>query len=58
MKNLAKTAIEQDCGRFEWNILDWNTPAINFYDSIGAKPQSEWIAYRMEGKSLAHFAAW
>ncbi len=56
MKNLAETAIEQDCGRFEWNVLDWNTPAIEFYDSIGAKPQNQWIGYRMEGQTLVDFA--
>lgn len=56
LKHLAKTAIDEDCGRFEWNVLDWNTPAIEFYESIGAKPQSEWIGYRMEGSALTEFA--
>ncbi len=56
MKHLARIAVEQDCGRFEWNVLDWNTPAIDFYESIGAQPQSEWIGYRMQDKALANFA--
>ena len=49
---LAQIAVERDCGRFEWSVLDWNTPAIAFYDSLGAKPQSEWIRYRMTGDAL------
>lgn len=57
LKHLAKTAVTEDCGRFEWNVLDWNQPAIDFYESIGATPQSEWIGYRMEGEALANFAA-
>ncbi len=56
MKKLANIALEQDCGRFEWNVLDWNKPSIDFYDSIGAKPQSEWIGYRMQGNKLRTFA--
>ncbi len=56
LKYLAKLAVEKNCGRFEWNVLDWNAPAIKFYRSIGAKPQTEWIGYRLAGKSLADFA--
>ena len=55
MKTLAKTAASKGYGRFEWSVLDWNTPAIDFYDSIGAKPQNEWIGYRLEGKALLAF---
>ncbi|MEH6589250.1 MAG: GNAT family N-acetyltransferase [Halioglobus sp.] len=56
LKNLAGIAVEKGCGRFEWNVLDWNTPAIDFYESFGAEPQSEWIGYRLSGDALAEFA--
>ena len=56
LKYLAQLAVENDCGRFEWSVLDWNEPAINFYESIGAKPLSEWVGYRMEAQSLKDFA--
>jgi GNAT superfamily N-acetyltransferase len=56
LKYLAKIAISMNCGRFEWSVLDWNEPAIQFYQSIGAKPQSEWVGYRLEGRSLVEFA--
>lgn len=56
LKHLANIAVSEGCGRFEWNVLDWNKPAIDFYESIGAKPQSEWIGYRMEGEALTSFA--
>lgn len=56
MQFLAKRAIEKDCGRFEWVVLDWNKPAIDFYQSIGAKPQNEWIINRLDGQALKDFA--
>ncbi len=56
LKYLAAMAIENNCGRFEWSVLDWNEPAIKFYDSINAKPQSEWIGYRLQGQALIDFA--
>lgn len=56
LKHLARIAVEQGCGRFEWNVLDWNEPAIRFYESLGAKAQSEWVGYRLEGKALAELA--
>ncbi|MFT5259699.1 MAG: GNAT superfamily N-acetyltransferase [Saprospiraceae bacterium] len=56
MKALASKAVNENCGRFEWNVLDWNTPAIKFYDSIKAEPQSEWLGYRLEGDKLHDFA--
>ena len=46
----------QGCGRFEWSVLDWNTPAIDFYKAAGAKPQDEWTVYRLEGEALRRFA--
>jgi GNAT superfamily N-acetyltransferase len=56
LQYLAKLAVENNYGRFEWSVLDWNEPAIGFYESIGAKAQSEWIGYRLQGKSLSDFA--
>lgn len=53
---LAREAVAKGCGRFEWNVLDWNTPAIEFYESLGARPQSEWTGYRLTGDALTHFA--
>ncbi|MCL1142374.1 GNAT family N-acetyltransferase [Shewanella gaetbuli] len=52
LKYLAKLAVSKNCGRFEWCVLDWNTPAIDFYESIGAKPQDEWTVYRLTGEKL------
>ena len=56
MQFLARRAIEKDCGRFEWVVLDWNKPAIDFYESIGAQAQGEWIIYRLDGEQLHQFA--
>lgn len=56
LKYLAELAVENNCGRFEWSVLDWNEPAIRFYEAIGAKAQKEWIGYRLDGQSLADFA--
>ena len=56
LRHLAKIACDNDCGRFEWSVLDWNTPAIEFYKSLGAQPQEEWVRYRMDGKVLREFA--
>lgn len=56
LKYLAKKAVQEDCGRFEWNVLDWNEPAIKFYESIGAKAKSEWIGYQLAGDALTTFS--
>jgi GNAT superfamily N-acetyltransferase len=56
LRYLAKIAHDTGCGRFEWSVLDWNQPAIDFYKSIGAEPQDEWVRYRMEGEGLRKFA--
>lgn len=56
LKHLAEIAVSKDCGRFEWSVLDWNEPAIKIYESFGAKPQSEWVGYRLEGEALRDFA--
>lgn len=57
LRHLARHAAANGYGRVEWNVLDWNTPAIAFYESIGARPQSEWIGYRLTGEALQAFAA-
>jgi len=57
LSHLAHIAVQHDCGRFEWSVLDWNTPSIAFYDSLGARPQSEWIRYSMTGDALHALAA-
>lgn len=57
LKHLANIALSKNCGRFEWSVLDWNEPAIQFYQSIGAKPQDEWVGYRLTGKALEEFAS-
>lgn len=56
LQQLAAIAVDNGCGRFEWSVLDWNQPAIDFYLSIGAQPQDEWVRYRMTGSPLRDFA--
>lgn len=56
LKNIAQSAVKRNCGRLEWSVLDWNQPAIDFYLSIGALPQSEWVRYRLDGEALLKFA--
>ncbi len=56
LKYLARTALENDCLRFEWNCLEWNKPSIRFYENLGAKPLRGWIPFRMDGKELEQFA--
>ena len=56
LKHLANKALSENCGRFEWSCLDWNTPSRDFYESIGAVSQDEWIGYRLEGDRLINFA--
>lgn len=53
---LAKLAVERECGRLEWSVLDWNEPAINFYKSLGAKPMDEWTIFRVTGDALTQLA--
>lgn len=56
IKHIARLAVQRKCGRLEWSVLDWNQPAIDFYLSIGALPQSEWVRYRLDGDALLNFA--
>ncbi len=53
---LATLAIERGCARLEWSVLDWNTPAIDFYRSLGAKSMDEWTINRVEGAALSALA--
>lgn len=57
LRHLAQRAVVSGCGRMEWSVLDWNAPAIAFYESVGARPQSEWTVYRLAGDALDEFAA-
>lgn len=56
LRELARIALERGCGRLEWSCLDWNTPSIDFYLSLGAQQMNEWTAYRVSGNSLAALA--
>jgi len=54
--HLAKIAKERNCGRFEWAVLDWNKPAIDFYKSLGAAPLDDWTPFRLMGDALDRLA--
>jgi GNAT superfamily N-acetyltransferase len=54
--HLAEIAVARDYSRFEWSVLDWNTPAIGFYKGLGAVMQDEWTKMRVEGDALARLA--
>ena len=56
LKELARLAVAQDCGRLEWQVLDWNEPSIAFYDSLGAKQKSDWITYQLTDDALRRLA--
>lgn len=56
LAHLAGLAIERDCGRLEWAVLDWNEPAIGFYRRLGAEDQDEWTTWRLTGKELQDLA--
>lgn len=56
LAQLARVAKENDCGRLEWSVLDWNAPSIAFYKSLGAIPMDEWTIYRMAGEALDRLA--
>ncbi|MEA9557471.1 GNAT family N-acetyltransferase [Xanthomonas nasturtii] len=57
LRHLAQLAVQRGCGRFEWSVLDWNQPAIDFYQAVGARPMEGWTVYRLDGERLAAFAA-
>ncbi|MBI1365354.1 MAG: GNAT family N-acetyltransferase [Alphaproteobacteria bacterium] len=56
LSKLARIAVENDCARLDWAVLDWNAPSIAFYKSLGAKPMDAWITYRLTGAPLAALA--
>ena len=53
LKELARLALERECGRLEWSVLDWNRDAVGFYERLGARPNSEWTVYRLTGEALS-----
>lgn len=55
-KKIAQIAIERGCGRVEWCCLNWNTPSINFYKSLGAIPMDIWTTYRLTGEALKNLS--
>lgn len=57
LTRLASIASERECGRFEWNVLDWNESAQRFYESLGARPMREWTTYRLTAGPLAALGA-
>lgn len=57
LKKLAQIAVERGCGRLEWWCLDWNTPSIDFYRSLGAEAMEDWTVYRIAGETLHDLAA-
>ena len=56
LAHLARLAKERGCGRLEWAVLDWNTPSIEFYKSLGAVPLDDWITFRLIGEALEKLA--
>ena len=57
LRRLAAIARARDCGRFEWAVLDWNTPAIGFYERLGATVMADWRIVRVTGDALQRMAA-
>lgn len=55
--HLAELAVERGCGRMEWTVLDWNEPALRFYERMGARVMKEWKLCRLTGDSLTRVAA-
>jgi GNAT superfamily N-acetyltransferase len=56
LRHLAQIALDRNCGRLEWSVLDWNQRAIDFYKSLGAMPMDEWTIYRVTGPALERLA--
>jgi GNAT superfamily N-acetyltransferase len=56
LSSVAKVAVENNCGRMEWSVLNWN-PAREFYEYLGAKPMNEWTIYRITGNKLTNLAS-
>ncbi|WEK48235.1 MAG: GNAT family N-acetyltransferase [Candidatus Andeanibacterium colombiense] len=56
LAELARLAVERDCARLEWSVLDWNEPSIGFYKSLGAAAMDQWIGMRVDGDALTALA--
>jgi GNAT superfamily N-acetyltransferase len=57
LREIARIAVAEGCGRFDWSVLKWNTPSIAFYEACGAWALDDWVGYRLEGDALARFGA-
>lgn len=57
LAHLARLAMERDCARLEWWVLDWNAPAIGFYEKLGARPMSDWTVMRVDGEALTRLGS-
>lgn len=57
LSHLASLAVERGCARLEWSVLDWNAPAIGFYEKLGARALKEWTIMRLDGSHLARLGA-
>ena len=57
LSRLAAIAVERDCARLEWSVLDWNEPSIGFYKALGARMMDEWTVMRVDGAALSTLAA-
>ena len=56
LAHLARRCVVEELGRFEWSVLDWNTPSIEFYKSLGAKPMDEWTVFRLDKNGISDLA--
>jgi GNAT superfamily N-acetyltransferase len=56
LSHLAAVALERDCGRFQWQVLDWNKPSRDFYERLGAQADAAWVNYRISGDALRRLA--
>ena len=56
LRALARVAVERECGRLEWSVLDWNESAIGFYEKLGARAMDEWTVYRLTDDALRRLA--
>ncbi len=57
LAHLAALAVERDCARLEWSVLDWNAPAIGFYQKLGARLMEDWTVMRLDGANLSQLGA-
>lgn len=56
LASVARIAVERGCPRYEWSVLDWNTPSIEFYRALGAKPLEDWTMFRLDDEALRQVA--